>query len=148
LEKIISINRAYIFSVLFPKQPRTLPFRRTIRILFRALHILTISILLGGHFFNQPISILEPWLWAAVITGTVILLTDLHSSLAILFEARGIAILVKIALLLLVPVFWEQRVTLLVCILLIGAISSHLPKRYRHKLFIIHNHVDSDQRSG
>ena len=88
------------------------------------------------------------FLWATVITGTIILLTDLHSSLAILFEVRGIAILIKITLLLLIPVFWEQRVTLLICVLLIGAISSHLPKRYRHKVFIIHDDIHSDHRSG
>lgn len=101
-----------MFSVLFPKEPRNLPFRRTIRILFRALHIMTAGILLGGHVFNQPVALLEPWLWATVITGTIILLTDLHSSLAILFEIRGIAVLMKIILLLLVPVFWEQRISL------------------------------------
>lgn len=137
-----------MFRVLFPKEHRTLPFRRTIRILFRALHIMTAGVLLGGHIFNQPVLILEPWLWATVITGTIILLTDLHSSLAILFEIRGIAILFKIVLLLLIPVFWEQRIPLLICILLIGAISSHLPKRYRHKIFIINDHIHSDQRSG
>ncbi len=141
-------NRGRFLSFLFPSKPRDLPFRRTIRISFRALHILAAGVLLGGHIFNQPISILEPWLWATVITGTIILLTDLHSSLAILFEVRGFAILIKITLLLLIPVFWEQRVTLLICVLLIGAISSHLPKRYRHKLFIIHDDIHSDYRSG
>jgi hypothetical protein len=144
----INKNKGRFLSYCFPDEPRNLPFRRTIRILFRALHIMTAGILLGGHIFNQPVAVLEPWLWATVITGTIILLTDLHSSLAILFELRGIAILIKIALLLLIPVFWEQRITLLICILLIGAISSHLPKRYRHKLFIIQDHIRSDQRSG
>lgn len=109
---------------------------------------MTAGVLLGGHIFNQSVAILEPWLWATVITGTIIFLTDLHSSLAIIFELRGIAIFFKIALLLLIPVFWEQRITLLVCILLIGAISSHLPKRYRHKKFIIHDSIHSDKRSG
>ena len=141
-------NRSRFISFLFPDEPRNLPFRRTIRILARALHIMVAGVLLGGHIFNQPVMALEPWLWATVITGTVILLTDLHSSLAILFEVRGIAILIKIILLLLIPVFWEQRISLLICILIIGAVGSHLPKRYRHKSFIIHNNIQSDQRSG
>ncbi len=144
----ITRNKGRILSYLFPNKQRDFPFRRTIRILSRALHIMTAGVLLGGHIFNQPISILEPWLWATVITGLIILLTDLHASLAILFEVRGIAILIKITLLLLITVFWDQRVTLLICVLLIGAISSHLPKRYRHKLFIIHDDIHSDKRSG
>ena len=141
-------TRPRFLSFLFPDKPRNFPFRRTIRILTRALHIMVAGILLGGHIFNQPVVALEPWLWATVITGTIILLTDLHSSLAILFEVRGIAILIKITLLLLIPVFWEQRISLLICILIIGAIGSHLPKRYRHKSFIINDNIHSDQRSG
>ena len=145
---IITRNKGRILSYLFPNKPRDFPFRRTIRILSRALHILVASVLLGGHIFNQPVAILEPWLWATVITGLIILLTDLHASLAILFEVRGIAILIKISLFLLIPVFWEQRITLLIFILLFGAISSHLPKRIRHKLFFINNNIQSDYRSG
>ena len=141
-------NRGQLRSCLFPNKPRDFPFRRTVRISTRALHIFSAGVLLGGHIFNQPVAILEPWLWATVITGIIILLTDLHATLAILFELRGMAILIKLTLILFVPVFWDQRVTLLICALLIGAISSHLPKRYRHKLFIIHDDIHSDQRSG
>lgn len=140
-------NRGRLLTILFPDKPRYLPFRITIRIFFRSLHILSIGVLLGGHVFNQPTAILEPWLWASVITGSIILLTDLHSSFAILFELRGIAILLKITLLLLIPVFWEQRVAILVVILFIGAISSHLPKRYRHRLFILKKDIHSNDNS-
>jgi hypothetical protein len=97
--------------------------------------------LLGGHIFNQTEAVIEPWLWTTVVTGIIIVLTDLHSSLAILFEVRGIAILFKIILLLFIPLFWEERIILLICVLLIGAISSHLPKRYRHKSFVIIEHI-------
>jgi hypothetical protein len=122
---------------LFPVEQRDFPYRLAVRILFRSLHILSVGVLLGGHIFNQPIDILEPWLWGAIITGLIILLTDLHSSFAVLFELRGIAILLKIILILLIPLFWEQRVLILISILFIGAISSHLPKRYRHKRYIL-----------
>lgn len=140
--------RFNVLPLLFPDKPRTLPFRRTLRIVSRSLHIMTAGVLLGGHIFNQPVEILEPWLWATVITGMIILLTDLHASLTILFELRGIAVLIKISLLFLIPFFWDQRVVILICILLIGGISSHLPKCYRHKLFFINNKLHSDQRSG
>jgi hypothetical protein len=122
-----------------------MPFRLSIRVISRALHILAAGVLVGGHIFGQTETILEPWLWATVITGSIILLTDLHSTLAILFEVRGIAILLKIVLFLLIPLFWEHRISLLICVLLIGAISSHLPKRYRHKSFIMHDNSGPDQ---
>ncbi len=132
---------------LFPDKQRDLPFRLAIRISFRTLHILSVGVLLGGHIFNIPVLTLEPWLWGAIITGTLILLTDLHSSFAVLIELRGVAILVKIALLLLIPFFWEQRVEILIFILIIGSVSSHLPKRYRHKLLIKHDIIYSEQKN-
>ncbi|MCH8263630.1 MAG: hypothetical protein IIA77_11430 [Proteobacteria bacterium] len=145
---LITQNKGQFLSYLFPNKPRDLPFRRTIRISFRTLHILAAGVLLGGHIFNQPIAILEPWLWATVITGIIILLTDLHASLAVVFEVRGLAVLIKVILLLLVPVFWEQRIALLISILAIGAISSHMPKQYRHKILFFQKQVTPDQRSG
>lgn len=109
---------------------------------------MTVGVLLGGHIFHQPIVILEPWLWGAVLSGLAILMTDIYSSFAVLFEVRGIVILIKIVLLLSILIFWEQRVSLLVLTLFIGAISSHMPKRYRHKLLFFQSTITPDQRSG
>ena len=136
------------FTILCPESPREFPFRRTLRILLRALHIMTVGVLLGGHIFHQPIAILEPWLWGAVLSGLAILMTDIYASFAILFEVRGIIILIKVVLLLSITIFWEQRVSLLVLALFIGAISSHMPKRYRHKLLFFQSVIVPDQRSG
>ena len=137
-----------IFSFLIPNHPRDFPFRRSIRISFRTIHIFTAGVLLGGHIFNQPINILEPWLWATVISGLIILLTDMHASMAVLFEIRGVAVLIKIILILLVPVFWEHRILLLLSALVIGAVSSHMPKRYRHKLIFFQRQFQPDLRGG
>ena len=133
---------------LFPDPPRDFPFRRTTRIVLRTVHILAAGVLLGGHIFDQPVAILEPWLWGAVVSGLLIFITDLHASLAILFEVRGLAVVLKIFIVLLVFVFWEHRLTLLLLALVIGAVSSHLPKCYRHKLIFLQQQVIQDQRSG
>jgi len=109
---------------------------------------MTTGVFLGGHIFHQPVSVLEPWLWVAILSGLAILLTDIYSSFAVLFEIRGLVILLKIALLCLIPFFWEQRIFILVLILFIGAISSHMPKRYRHKLLFFESVIIPDQRSG
>ena len=139
---------ARIFHLLFPACPRDFPFRRTVRILLRTAHVLTAGVLLGGHIFHQQPAVLEPWLWATVISGLLVLATDIHASLAVLFELRGIAVLLKIILLFLIPVFWEERILLLVIILMVGVISSHMPKRYRHKLVLFQNRIAPDQRNG
>lgn len=144
----ITQHNTRLLAFLFPEQPREFPYRRAIRITLRALHILTTGVLLGGHIFQQPTIALEPWLWVAILSGLTIILTDIYSSFAVLFEIRGIVVLIKIVLLSLVAVFWEQRIFLLVLILFIGAISSHMPKRYRHRLLFLQSKIHPDQRSG
>jgi hypothetical protein len=109
---------------------------------------MTAGVFLGGHIFHQSNAVLEPWLWVAILSGLAILLTDIYSSFAVLFEIRGFVVLIKIMLLCLIPFFWEQRIFLLVLILFIGAISSHMPKRYRHKLLFFETIITPDQRSG
>ena len=144
----INQYNARLLAFLFPEQPREFPYRMTVRISLRALHIMTTGVLLGGYIFHQPTTDLEPWLWVAILSGLMILLTDIYSSFGVLFEVRGIVVLIKILLLSLITVFWEQRIFLLVLILFIGAISSHMPNRYRHKVLFFESAIHPDQRSG
>lgn len=143
----INQHNARLLAFLFPEQPREFPYRMTVRISLRALHIMTPGVLLGGYIFHQPTPVLEPWLWAAILSGLIIILTDIYSSFGVLFEVRGIVVLIKILLLSLITVFWKQRIFLLVLILFIGAISSHMPKRYRHKVLFLESVIHPDQRS-
>ena len=133
---------------LFPPEPRSFPWRRGVRTLLRALHILATGVLLGGHVFDQPQALLTPWLWGSVFTGLALLATDLYASCAVLLEARGVAVLVKIGLVALVPFMWDQRVALLSAALVIGAVSSHLPRTYRHRLLFRKDGVVVDRRRG
>lgn len=120
-------------SLLFPEDSRTFPFRRTARTILRTLHILTIGTLLGGHIFNQPVAVLEPWLWGAMLSGFLLLATDIHASMAVFYQVHGLVVIIKVGLLLLVPMFWEYRVEILILVLAIGSVSSHMPGRFRHR---------------
>ncbi len=145
---MLNHRRTKLFSFLFPDPPRDFSFRRGVRILLRTVHILTAGVLLGGYIFGEPAAALEPWLWGTVISGLLVLATDLHASLAVLFEVRGIAVLIKTILLILAAVFWEERVLLLMSALAIGVVSSHMPRQYRHKLLLFQDQIVTDQRSG
>ena len=116
--------------------------------MLRTLHILATSVLLGGHIFDQPPDMLVPWLWGSVISGLLLFATDLHASCAVLFELRGMAVFIKILLLLLIPFMWESRVQLLIASLIIGAVSSHIPRTYRHRLFFLKDKIIVDERRG
>jgi len=137
-----------IFKVLFPQVPRDFAFRRWILIFLRSLHVFTAGTLLGGHVFGASVEVLYPWLAATIATGLIILAVNAHATMTVFFELRGIAILVKMTLLLLVSVFNDAAVPLLAATLFIGVIGSHIPKRYRHKVFLIGEHVVIDDRNS
>ena len=135
-------------SFLFPEVPRSFPFRRSARTGLRAVHILSGGTLLGGYIFGHTTAELNPWLLGTAISGLLLLATDLHASLAVLCEARGLTMLVKLALLGFVPVFRDAGASLLVAVLVIGAISSHMPGKYRHKVLLFRDRVVPDKRRG
>jgi hypothetical protein len=136
------------WSTFFPAKPRHFPCRRGLRTLLRALHILTTGVLLGGHVFNQSPDSLQVRLLGSIVTGMLLLATDLYASCALIFEVRGVVVLVNLFLLLLVPFMWDYRVSLLVAILVIGAVSSHMPGNYRHRLLFFNNRLTVDERRG
>jgi len=135
-----------LLRILFPQPPRDPPFRRSVRIVLRTAHILTTGVLLGGHVFDVAPPALELWLWLSVISGLLLFATDLHATFVTFFELHGLAVLLKLVLLALVPLFWEHRVWLLVITLIIGGISSHMPGRWRHKLLILPGRFGAYQR--
>ncbi len=137
-----------IVSALIPRVPRDFPLRRAVRTALRAVHIFAGGTLLGGYIFDQPVTALEPWLLATVVSGLLLLATDLHASVAVLFEIRGLGVLLKLVLLALVPVFWDARIALLLTALAIGAVTSHMPGQYRHKVLLFRDRIVPDQRRG
>lgn len=133
---------------LFPRVPRDFAFRRGVRMGLRTLHIFTAGTLVAGYIFDQSAAALEPWLFATVISGFLLLATDLHASLAVLCELRGLAVLAKLVLMALVPLFWDARVLLLLIALTIGVVGSHMPRQYRHKVLFLRDRIVPDERRG
>ncbi len=135
-------------SILFPEQPRDFLFRRFSRSLLRTLHILTGGVLVGAYVFSQPPELVHPWLIGAVISGLLLFATDLHASFAIVFEWRGLAIAAKITLLALLPYLPGMEIFILTVVLTIGAISSHLSRKFRHRLWYSGAGLRVDERHG
>ena len=135
-------------SWLFPGVPRAFPFRRGLRTALRTLHILAGGTLVGGLIFDQPEVVLSPWVWGTVASGMLLLMIDLHASLAVLCEVRGLVVLLKLGLMAAVSVFWDARLPLLIVALVIGAVSSHMPGEYRHRVLFLRGYIVPDTRRG
>lgn len=123
-----------LHKLLFPTQPREMPHRRMILNVFRILHILCFSIYLGGLFFAQDLSTLQNWLWGALLSGLALFIVDLYSSFILLFEVRGISVLIKIILLLCLPCMdVHNQLWLVTLVVIFSSYVSHSSRRLRHR---------------
>jgi hypothetical protein len=119
-------------ALLFPDPPRRIPAHRALSIVFRTAHLATFGALLGGHFFGVEPARLFPFLVATVASGAALMALELASSLEWLLMVKGVAVLLKLLLLVMIPIFWSHRVFILLVIVAIASISSHMPSRLRH----------------
>jgi hypothetical protein len=119
-------------ALLLPEPRRRLRHARAWNVGARSVHLAATGVLLGGHVFDVPADALLAWLAAAIASGAVMLAVELYSSLDWLAEIGGLAVVLKVAVLLVIPFAWSARVPLLFAVVLIAGIGSHMPGRYRH----------------
>lgn len=119
-------------ALLFPDPPRRIPAHRAISVALRTAHLAAFGTLLGGHVFGVDHSRLLPFLLATIASGVALMGLELASTCAWLFMGKGIAVLLKLLLLAMVPLFWEYRVPLLLSVVVIGSVGSHMTSRLRH----------------
>jgi len=121
------------FHRLFrPRRTHNLPYTRVWKIGLRSLHLIVISILVGGHFFGAPAGQLRPLLYAAIVTGGGMIFFEAYPSPHFMFEGWGLLLLGKLALLCVIPFAWDYRGPILVVVTALASIGSHRPARFRH----------------
>ena len=125
-----------IRALLFPDPPRQIPRHRALGLALRTSHLMTFGALLGGHFFDVDPARLKPVLIATIASGAGLLALELASTCAWLFMGKGLIVLVKLIVLLMVPLFWEHRVSLLLVTVVLASVGSHMPSRFRHHCFL------------
>ncbi len=122
---------------LFPEPVRTLPYARAWNIAFRTAHIAVTGIVFGAHVFQVDEERLLTWLYLLTIfTGICLVVVEIYPSCRWCYQGRGVAVLVKLALLCLIPWFWNYRVLILVTVIVIASVGSHMPRRFRYYSFI------------
>ena len=123
-------------TLLFPEPPRRIPRHRVLGLTLRTAHLMTFGALLGGHFFDVDPARLKPFLVATIASGVGLLALELASTCAWLFMGKGLVVLAKLLILLMVPFFWEHRVFLLLLTVVVASVGSHMPSRFRHRCFL------------
>jgi len=98
----------------------------------RTSHIAAMGVLIGGHAFNVPRPQLVPTLWWVIATGVALGVVEAGNSLTWFHQGRGLVTMGKLLLILLVPWFWEQRLAILVLVVVLASVGSHMPARFRY----------------
>ena len=123
-------------NLLFPATPRHVPGERGINMALRTAHLMTSSVLLGGHAFDIPAHRLILLLYLTIASGAGLILLELYSSCRWVYLGKGVTVILKVALVIAAGVWWEHRVVFLLCVVLIGSVGSHMPARFRYYSFI------------
>ena len=123
-------------TLLFPDPPRRIPRHRALGLTLRTAHLMTFGALLGGHFFDVDSARLMPFLVGTIASGGALLALELVSTCAWLFMGKGVLVLAKLLILLMVPFFWEHRVFLLLLTVAVASVGSHMPSRFRHRCLL------------
>ena len=120
---------------LFPDPRRHLPGARWWNIAARTVHLSATGLLLGGHAFGADPERLLPLLWAAIATGAVMIALEVYPTAHWAHQVCAVFVYVKLAILCAIPFVWEQRLPLLLVVLVLGSVGSHAPRRVRHYSF-------------
>ena len=119
-------------SAGLPVTLRTFPGIRWLRIALRTAHLIAMGLLVGGVAGGASSSDLTAALWGTFLSGALFVAIELYQSVQFVFQVKGIAVLVKL-LLLMGAVEWpESALPFLIAAIVIGGISSHMPGKYRH----------------
>ena len=127
--------------------PRPVPAARLLRTMLRTAHLIAAGALYGGHVYGVEAERLVPALLAVLATGGAFLGLEVYQASVWLVQIRGVATLVKLALVAAVAPFWEFRVPLLTLAVIIGGVSSHMPGRWRYHS-VLHGRVVGPRESG
>jgi hypothetical protein len=123
-------------ALLFPDPVRSLPGARAWNIACRTAHIAASGILLGGHAFDVPADRLHTAFILTLVTGLALTFLEAYPSARWVYQGRGVLVLLKLALLALIPFFWPFRLPILLVIVVIASVGSHMPARFRYYSFV------------
>ncbi len=130
---------------LFPRSPRRFAGQRWLNILLRSLHLVGIAGIAGGFLFALDESLWTGYWRLALATGVALSLLYLWSTALWLFQLKGIAILLKLALLAIGFRFPDWRPPIFFTIVMLSSIMAHAPGAIRGRLVLM-RHRQPDLR--
>ena len=140
-----------ISRVLFPRDYRSFGGKRWVNITLRTLHLIGVAGLGGGFLYRAPKAVWFPYLVLSIASGCAIICLDLWTNAIWLIQLRGIAILIKVGVLLCLPLLTGYEPHALVITIVISGIIAHAPGDVRYfsifhgrRVEDLYNEVETD----
>jgi hypothetical protein len=108
------------------------PGARAVGIALRTAHLFTMAVFVGGVWLGAADAALSPWRLAAVLTGFLLLASELSHGEGWLWQVRGLSTAAHVAALALLAVPDGSRAATALAVVL-GAAGSHAPKAIRKR---------------
>ena len=106
--------------------------KRWSKISFRTLHLVSVAGVGGGILFGLDKNLWVNYWWLALVSGALLMLIDAVSNPVWLVQVRGIAVYLKLILLVLMVSYPAWDSYLLIVIIVISGMISHAPSNLRY----------------
>jgi hypothetical protein len=111
---------------------RTFRGKRAWQVGARTVHVAAIGLLLGGIAYSAPAGALVVPIALSLASGLVLLGIDLWQTDGYFAQGRGLAVLLKLALLALGQLLPEARLGFYLAATAVASVGSHMPRAWRH----------------
>ena len=126
-------EKAFIIKkYFFPEKSRGFKGKRWLDISLRSIHLMGLLGVAGGFIFHVEESIWLPYFVITLISGFAMVMLSLWTHGKWLLQNRGLAIIFKLFLFIIIPVTPGYETFLLLSIVLISGVSSHAPAKFRY----------------
>jgi hypothetical protein len=124
--------KSTLLRLMLPPQSRTFPGKRWVQISLRTAHLIGTAGIGGAFLYGAPTSAWLPYFWVLLLSGVAMVLLQLWSNAVWLLQLRGLAILAKLALLALVPLWPQAALPVCIAVVTISGVISHAPGNTRY----------------
>lgn len=118
-------------SILFPENARDFKFKRWLSIVLRSFHLIGVAGVGAGFLYAMPVELWQNYLVLIVVTGIMMMSLEIWSNARWLLQIRGMASLLKLAVLSL-SVYSGPQAWQIFLVILISGVISHAPAKLRY----------------
>ncbi len=131
-----------LHKVLFPGESRIFAGQRWVNVILRTLHLVGLAGVGAGFFYQVMDDSWRLFLYLTLVSGGALMLISIWSNGIWLIQLRGQAILLKLLLLAIMPLFPDLKALLFVIVIVISGLISHAPANTRCYSLFQHRRVD------